>query len=556
PVTTTYGDDGDGNQTSVQTPNGNTTTAAYDHLGRASSTTQPSVTIYTGGSTAPVTSASYDLDGNAVSTTDATGGVSHASYDPLGRLVASGNQLGETTVFTYTATELAAQRDPLGNVTSYGQYDAAGRLGQVQDGSGRTQQFGYDNAGNLTSITWGNASSPTRTEARTYDALSELSTDAISGPSTTAQTTTYSYDLHGNLVRQAHANGDVTFTSYDLANDATSGERDPNNALLPTHSSQETLSQDQAANTNKASDWDSRATQLTIDPAGRVTQGTNSLGGATISTTSTFDPNGNALTLGETAGSTSSTASFSYNAANWATSSTDNSLTTSYGYDAAGRLRTFSTAAPGYATISLGLNAAGLATSISDGTSATSITRNADDFPTQISLPGSVNQHGQYDGANRTTHVDAIGPTGVSSPLNNAYDYGYDAAGWTNGITTTVSGSATTLAVSHDALGHLTGATGTGTTGSWAYANLGDNLTGATSNGSPTTSYSYSSSNANELASTTTSGVTTYYGNDQRAHFTSISPNSTNTCPTDSASTCLSYDGQGRLTTVTKASGL
>ncbi len=412
PVTPTFGYDGDGNQTSVLDGNGNTTATSYDHLGRVTSTTLPQVTLYTGGNATPTSAVTHDGDGNAVSTTDGAGGTSTASYDPLGRIVSSANQIGETTIFTYTATEDAATRDPQGNVTTYGTYDAAGRLGQVTDGSSRTQQFTYDNAGIVTGVTTGSSGSPVQTETRTYDALNELATDTVSGPSTSAQTTTLSYDLHGNLVRQDHANGDVTFTSYDLAGDATSSERDPNNATLPTHSSQECVSQDQAANTTSGTDWDSQSTQLTIDGAERLTAGTNSYG-STISTS--FDPNGNVLKLSETAGTTNSTDSFGYNAANWATSSTDGTLSTSYGYDGAARLRTFSIAAPA-GTVSITLNAAGLSTAISDGTYATGITRNGNDLPAQISLPGSVAQHGQYDGASRTTYVDAIGPTGVNTP--------------------------------------------------------------------------------------------------------------------------------------------
>ncbi len=207
-------------------------------------------------------------------------------------------------------------------------------------------------------------------------------------------------------------------------------------------------------------------------------------------------------------------------------------------------------------TVSLSLNAAGLSTGISDGTYATSITRNANDLPTTIGLPGSVNQHGQYDGASRTTYVDAVGPTGVSSPLNNTYTYGYDQAGWTNSLASTVNGTTTnTLTITHDALGHLTGATGTGVTGSWAYANQGDNLTSSTSNGGPTTTYTYSASNANQLASTTTSGASTYYSYDQSGHATRIGPTAQSGCDA-TGTTCLFYDAQGRLGSVVKASGL
>ena len=121
-----------------------------------------------------------------------------------------------------------------------------------------------------------------------------------------------------------------------------------------------------------------------------------------------------------------------------------------------------------------------------------------------------------------------------------------------------MSGTSTNnLTLTHDALGHLTAATGTGTVGSWAYGNYDDNLASASSNGGPTTTYVYSTTtNPNELATTSTSGVTTYYGYDQSGNTTSISTHSTNTCPTDSSSTCLSYDAAGRLSTVTTASDI
>jgi YD repeat-containing protein len=46
------------------------------------------------------------------------------------------------------------------------------------------------------------------------------------------------------------------------------------------------------------------------------------------------------------------------------------------------------------------------------------------------------------------------------------------------------------------------------------------------------------------------------YTYDSSGHTTGISPNATNTCPIDASSTCLSYDAQGRLVKVTKASAL
>src|SRR5205085_1935860 len=73
PVTTTYGYDGDGNQTSVTSANGKTTTSGYDHLGRPVTTTLPTVTLYTGANAAPVETTGYDGDGNPVRQVDGNG---------------------------------------------------------------------------------------------------------------------------------------------------------------------------------------------------------------------------------------------------------------------------------------------------------------------------------------------------------------------------------------------------------------------------------------------------------------------------------------------------
>lgn len=52
PVTTTYGYDADGNQTAVTSTNGYKTTLSYDHLGRLTQATGPSVKLWDGGTRA------------------------------------------------------------------------------------------------------------------------------------------------------------------------------------------------------------------------------------------------------------------------------------------------------------------------------------------------------------------------------------------------------------------------------------------------------------------------------------------------------------------------
>jgi uncharacterized protein RhaS with RHS repeats len=81
--------------------------------------------------------------------------------------------------------------------------------------------------------TSGDGTTAVSIDTKVFDALNEVSTDTVSGPNTTSQTTTESYDLNGNLVRTLEPNALVQFHGYDLANQQTSLELDagsPNTA--------------------------------------------------------------------------------------------------------------------------------------------------------------------------------------------------------------------------------------------------------------------------------------------------------------------------------------
>jgi len=165
PVTTQYGDDGDGHQTSATSANGNTTTTSYDHLGRQTSTTLPRVTLYDGSASTPTDSTAYDADGNVIRTSNANGETTTSSYDPWQRLISTTNPVSGTTLYTYTATEQVVTRDPQGNVTQSA-YDAAGRLTLTTDPSNNTTQYQYDAVGNIVAITGGTAGTATSVETR------------------------------------------------------------------------------------------------------------------------------------------------------------------------------------------------------------------------------------------------------------------------------------------------------------------------------------------------------------------------------------------------------
>jgi len=227
PVTTTDGYDGDGNRTSTLSANGNTTAMSYDHLGRQVRTTLPPVMLYNNTTTTPIQTTGYDGDGNVVRTTDATGATTTSAYDPLGRQVSTTNPVSGTMLMIYTATEAVATQDMTGNVTT-SSYGGAGRLIQARDALTGTTTYGYDPAGNTVAVTAGDtAGNVTQLDTRQYDALNRVMTDTVSGPGSAALVTGTRYDQDGNMAQTQQPNGDVTYNTYDLADQLTTVEIDP-----------------------------------------------------------------------------------------------------------------------------------------------------------------------------------------------------------------------------------------------------------------------------------------------------------------------------------------
>jgi RHS repeat-associated protein len=162
-VTTTFGYDNSGNQTSIAAPLGRDTTQGYDELNRLTSVTDP------------------------------LSGVTQYGYNALDQLI--------------------SVTDPRGLVTSYS-YNALGDLKQQTSPDTGVTTNTYDSGGNLA----------TSTDARnavatyTYDALNRVATAAFSDGSTTDQTLTYSYDAgthgKGRLTGVSDANHSLSWT-YD-----------------------------------------------------------------------------------------------------------------------------------------------------------------------------------------------------------------------------------------------------------------------------------------------------------------------------------------------------
>jgi len=475
-------------------------------------------------------------------------------------------------------------QDPQGNVTGYG-YDAAGRPIQTTDPATGTVQMAYDAAGNtlaLTTTDRTNGNAVIALQTMGYDALNRVITSTVvtntANVAGSALTTLTAYDQDGNVAQTQQPNGDVVYNAYDAADRLTNVEIDPGptpltKAQAATHPSYEAYGYDGAGNQTVSVDADNRTTTTQYDGDNRATQSVAvsapPTGTTTITTTLSYDPDGNTVSqMRQTTNTTlpgqvqTHTAANAYNAADWDTSATDDGYTTTYGYDAAGQQRT-KTIVDGSAPIMMQLDAEGRVTSISEGYGGagpytTAYTYNADDLPTTVSLPGGVTEAAGYDPNDALTSLTATGPAmgTITTTLSTAYGYGYNAAGWTT-RTTTISG---TDSLTHDGAGRLTDEAGPQVENPthayhWTYDGNG-NVTSQTTDGGGTQSYTYSPTQPNEVVQTYSASYANpymYYSYDGNGDTTSItSPVSGSLTAPGAVNTHLGYDAAARTVQVTR----
>lgn len=192
------------------------------------------------------TSYTYDADGRLLTTKDALGNTSSNQYDGAGHLIQSTDATGHVIAYSYDADGRVLTRtvDPngLGLVTAY-RYDGQGRQLRITDPTGSTTTFSYDADGHLltqvqdagalnltTTYTYdatgktltatvGAGEAAARTTQYVYDNLGRLSQQIVD-PSGLALRTSYSYDGNDNLLSVTDANGHLTSTIYNEANQA------------------------------------------------------------------------------------------------------------------------------------------------------------------------------------------------------------------------------------------------------------------------------------------------------------------------------------------------
>lgn len=427
-VTATYGYDALGRQVTVTNPRGIVTLTVYDADGRVLKTVADYVN---GGATDVQTNvttmiATYDAAGNTLMTTDAKGNTTTTVYDLDNRAVqvtAKDNATPTPNILSnsktvYTVLGQVSESDTLDASgallykTTY-TYDAAGRqLAQTDPPAipGASGQAGnsditttfYDADGNTIEVKTTNAglASPgvVSDATSTFDKLNRPLTKIEQANSTSAQTTSYVYDLAGRQISVTDPANKTTSATYDaLGHVLTVTHPDTTVDTSTYDATGELLTKANSAGT----------TQDTYDPLGRIVYELrqDGTGAFLASKTTSYDVDGNKLTeLTNFPGGTSTTYAWTYDKLD--RQATMNDGTRTYTYDINGNVIQM----------------------VANGGSGTAVEADV-----------------VYDGANRVTNlVDKVTTSGT---MLHSYSYQYDILG--NRTQITEDGTTTTYSYSN-----------------------------------------------------------------------------------------------------------
>lgn len=432
---------------------------------------------------------------NSGDTNTATESYSYG-YDADGNLTSIGDNTAGAAITSYAMTY-----NQVDQVTSVDEDNSSG-------GTVHSTSYGYDPAGNMTSMTHDGAPS-----TYAYNDLNQLvtETDASSATDTSPQVSSWTYTPTGQVATETKPNGNVVNYSYfDDGLLSSEVEDTSGGTLVDSYDYTYTPDGDPAQETEQMQSADDSASYLSqtldysYDPLDEVTQVTDN---GTVTEQYTHDGDGN-VTSEATPGETTS---YTYDRDRLIQSSTTAggaTTTADYNYDPLGRLDT-----------------------ITDGGT------------------GTVEQRNTYDGFNNEI---AQYNTGAGTT-----DYTYDPLGRQVSQTTQAgTGSAQTtdyqyLGLSDELVTELNGSTGaaaesyTYTPGGLRLSQTTDNIDGTTSTGY----YSYNShldvtavtgSNGNTTA---TYGYTAY-GQPETSMFTGADENDANPSATTTPYSSYRYDAQ------------
>jgi RHS repeat-associated protein len=211
---TSYAYDEVGNRISQTDANTHTTNYAYDQRGRRLQRKLPM---------GQTESYSYDAAGNLKTRTDFNGRVTTYAYDAGNRLLSKTadpyfvqNHIGAAVVsYSYDGYGRRNGMTDASGTTGYAGYDDNGHPGQVYKPSADILYYTYDPAGNLTLFGAQNNVN------YYYDALERMSAVTFYDVSSTQRVASYGYDNVGNLQTVTYPNGVVHNYTYDNRNRLT-----------------------------------------------------------------------------------------------------------------------------------------------------------------------------------------------------------------------------------------------------------------------------------------------------------------------------------------------
>ncbi|APU19207.1 DNRLRE domain-containing protein [Actinoalloteichus sp. GBA129-24] len=177
----------------------------YDALGR----------VTAAGTPAGLNTYGYDDRGNLV-TAGGPGGVAQFGYDASGRPVSRIDDAGQAT-FSYDDGRLASVADGLTGVGQELGYDEAGQLSSIDYGDGRVRALIYDEFGRQTGDVLTDAGGAEITAIEYgFDLADRLTSKTTSGTAGAGENT-YGYDLAGRLTSWASPAGETTEYDWDGA---------------------------------------------------------------------------------------------------------------------------------------------------------------------------------------------------------------------------------------------------------------------------------------------------------------------------------------------------
>ena len=613
-----------GNLTEVTDPLGNVTSQNTNKYGKIESAVSATAvqTEYTYNTVGALTEESsplgdkeysYDSYGNLVSQTDLLGNATAYTYDVANNKLTSTDALNNTTTYTYDAVgNKLSETSPLGAITNYF-YDALNRVtDEVSVAAGSIKTNTYNEVGNVTRIAT-TSNGVTRQQQFAYDNNGNVTTQIINGVQTrfvynsmnqkvqekavlnnsTQYTTSYTYNLNGNLTSKTSPNGGVESYTYDSNGNCATVTDARNNTTEYTYNalgkitkvenalgSETEYSYDSLMNVDKVTNALDNETNYVYDDYGRLTSIEDALGNTESYTynanglkTSKTDANGDTVVytydalnrLTEKSYSLFDSVEYEYDADSHRTSMTDHTGETEYSYDLAGRLITVKT--PDNNEVNYAYNGFGNVTQITypNGQSAHYYYNLKGLLTSLIKETGyvnyfynSLNQLTQKTFADNNTILNkqtfSYSPTGKvtsaktvngSNAIISQFTYTYDLADNIISETDYNNSQTITKAYTYDALGQVKTETTTDASNNVSTKSFGYDLVGnqveRSADGTQTTRI-YNASN--QLTRSVKGGVTTDYTYDANGNLISEE--------TGNSETEYTYDKENNLLSVVK----